>query len=195
MITTTFYWKIKTQDLCYRKQMSWRMYVVFTHDPGECQNPHYWGVNSFSGNCLGPSGNKPLPEPILNQGPISRRIFRRDSNSRENFGVLCNAIIGYHIATKFYTCHDSITVVPCAKFHTDHFHKTTTIAEWNFHWTGINMDKLFAIKWTKIYVAIRFHHATVWHGVSVGTVWRHRTRLTLVQLIPCYLSTPIHNLI
>ena len=145
----TFYWKIKTQDLCYRKQISWIMYIVVTHDPGKCQNPHYWVVNSCSDNCSGPSGNKPLPEPVLNQGPISQRIH--DSNSRENYWFSCNAMIRYHIATKFYTCHDSITVVPCAKFHSDHFHKkkNPTIAEWNFHQTCINMDKLFAVKWTQ----------------------------------------------
>ena len=98
------------------------MYVVVIHDPGECQNPNYWVVNSCSCNWLGKSGNKPLPEPMLNHAPISRRIFRSDSNSRENFWFLCNAIIGYHIATKLYTCHDSTAVVPCAKLHSDHFH-------------------------------------------------------------------------
>ena len=113
----------------------------------------------------------------------------------EIFCFRVTATIGYHIATKLYTCHDSTAVVPCAKFDSDHFHKKIpTKAEWNFHQTGISMDQLFAANGPKICVAIRRHYATMWHGASGGTIWQHRTRLTLFQLIPCYLTTPIHYL-
>ena len=36
----------------------------------------------------------------------------------------CIAFVGYHIATKFCTCHDSTAVMPCAKFHSNPFATT-----------------------------------------------------------------------
>ena len=175
------------------------MYIVVTHDPGECQNPHYWVVNSSSGNWLGKSGNKPLPEPMLNHGPISRRIFRRDSNSRENLWFLCNAIIGYHIATKLYTCHDSTAVVPCAKFHSDHFHWKSDDSRIEFpsnlHQHGWIVRREMGPRSISPHGAIMLQCGMVpvvalygdielgWHWFSPG-----------VQLIPCHLTTPIHYL-
>ena len=52
----------------------------------------------------------------------------------------------YHIATKFCTCHDSTAVVPCAKFHSDHFMTSWMRAVWNFHRIWITMEKSF-VKW------------------------------------------------
>ena len=39
----------------------------------------------------------------------------------------------HHISTKLCTCQDSTAVMPCAKFHSDHFTTTWMGAEWNFH--------------------------------------------------------------
>ena len=41
---------------------------------------------------------------------------------------MCNFIVRNHIATQFCT-----TVVPCAKFHNDHFTKSRMRTAWNFH--------------------------------------------------------------
>ena len=58
----------------------------------------------------------------------------------------CKAIVRYHIATKFCTYHNSTSVMPCAKFHSDHFTITWMGAEWNFHRNWIMIKKLF-MKW------------------------------------------------
>ena len=50
---------------------------------------------------------------------------------------------GYYITTKFCTCHDSTAVMPCTKFHSDHFTATWMRAECNFHGIWITMEKLF----------------------------------------------------
>ena len=49
----------------------------------------------------------------------------------ENY-FCCDFIVGYYIAAKPCTCHDS-TAVPCAKFHSGHFPTTLTRAELNCH--------------------------------------------------------------
>ena len=72
-------------------------------------------------------------------------FFHQNSNSMENL-FECNSIVGYHIASKFCTCHDSIAVMPCATFHSDHFITTWMRAKWNFHRIWIMMAKSFA-KW------------------------------------------------
>ena len=177
-----FYWKIKNQDLCYPKQICSKMYVVLTHDPGQCQDLNYWGGNIGSGNCLVLSGNKPKPK--LNQAPISRKIFHRDSYSTENWS-LCNSIIGYHIPPKCCTfqdrcctCHNSTAVVPCAKFHSDHFNTNPTREEWHFHRTWIIMDKLFKkmgpdlCRHTALscYNVAWWHHIVTQNWVDIGSV-------------------------
>ena len=74
------------------------------------------------------------------QMPISRTIFHPNWNSTENM-FSCNSILGYHIATKFCTCHDDITVVPCAKLHSDYFTSTWMRAKLNLHRIWITMEK------------------------------------------------------
>ena len=44
---------------------SWAFHVKLPSD--ECHKHHWWLVNVGSGNGLVPSGNKPLPEPMLTQ--------------------------------------------------------------------------------------------------------------------------------
>ena len=88
-----------------------------------------------------------------------------------------------HTTTVQESCHArNFTVITFVK-------KNPTVAEWNFHQTCINMDKMSPWNGPKIYVAIRRIYAKMWHG---ATVWRHITRLTMVQLIPCYVTTAIH---
>ena len=48
---------------------------------------HWWSVNTGSGNGLVPSGNKPLPEPMLTQ--ISRHLASQGHNE---FTVISNYI-------------------------------------------------------------------------------------------------------
>ena len=55
--------------------------------------------------------------------------------------------IVYHIATKSCTCHDSRAVVPCAKFHSDHFTRAWMREKWDLHRIWIRMEKSF-VKWT-----------------------------------------------
>ena len=57
-----------------------------------------------------------------------------------------NSITDDHIATKFGTCHDSLAVVPCAKYCSDHFISIWMRAKWNFHHIWIVMEKLL-VKW------------------------------------------------
>ena len=67
-----------------------------------------------------------------------------------------NSITGDHIATKFGTCHDSLAVVPCAKYCSDHFIIIWIRAQWNFHHIWIVMEKLL-VKW-----------APAWHILISG---------------------------
>ena len=78
-------------------------------------------------------------------GPFHERIFHRYSNSIENrfYG---NCIVGFHISPNFCTCHDSIAVVPCAQFRSDHLTTTRMGSEWNFHRIWITMENSF-MKW------------------------------------------------
>ena len=64
-------------------------------------------------------------------GPFHEWFFHRYSNSMANW-FWCKSILGHHVAIKFYTCHDSTALVPCAKFHSDHFPTTWMRTEWNF---------------------------------------------------------------
>ena len=48
----------------------------------------------------------------------------------------------YHIATHFCTCHDSKAVVPCAKFHSDHFITTGMRTEENLNYGGKLVRKM-----------------------------------------------------
>ena len=92
-----------------------------------------------------------------------------------------------HAMTVQLSCHaQNFTVIT--------FIKNPMIAECNFHQTCFNMDQLFIVNGPKIYVAIRRHYATMGLGTSGGTAWRHRTRLTLVPLFPCYLTIPTNHL-
>ena len=60
-----------------------------------------------------------------------------------------NSITDDHIATKFGTCHDSLAVVPCAKYCSDHFISIWMGAKWNFHHIWIVMEKLL-VKWAPV---------------------------------------------
>ena len=82
---------------------------------------------------------------ILLRVPFHGRFIVRDLNSMENW-FSCNSISGYNITTKFYTCHNSIAVMPCAEFHNDHLTTTWISVECNLHGIWIMMKKLF-MKW------------------------------------------------
>ena len=64
-----------------------------------------------------------------------------------------NSITDDHIATKFGTCHDSLAVVPCAKYCSDHFISIWMRAKWNFHHIWIVMEKLL-VKWAPGFLVI-----------------------------------------
>ena len=53
-------------------------------------------------------------------GPFHEHIFHRNSNSLENW-FWWISILGYHITTKFCTCHDNTAVMPCSTFHSNCF--------------------------------------------------------------------------
>ena len=63
--------------------------------------------------------------------PFHERLFHCNSNSMKNW-FYHNSIVGHHITTKFCTCHDTTTVMPSAKFHSDHFTTKYLRVEWNF---------------------------------------------------------------
>ena len=72
-------------------------------------------------------------------------FFHHNSNSME-ISFSCNSIAGDHITTKFCTRHDSIAVMPCAKFCSDHFIRIWMRGKWNFHRIWIVMERLL-VKW------------------------------------------------
>ena len=78
-------------------------------------------------------------------GLFHERIFHRYSNSIE-IRFYGNCIVGFHISPNFCTCHDSIAVVPCAQFRSDHLTTTQMGSEWNFHRIWITMENSF-MKW------------------------------------------------
>ena len=53
----------------------WLRHLLWNCPNMNVSGPHWWSVNIGSGNGLVPSGNKPLPEPMLTQ--ISVTIWRR----------------------------------------------------------------------------------------------------------------------
>ena len=61
---------------------------------------------------------------MLSRAPFHQPYFIFD---------LCNSITRYHIVTKFCTCHDSTAVVPCEKFHCDHFTTMWMRSGWILH--------------------------------------------------------------
>ena len=64
------------------------------------------------------------------RGPVHERFSHRKLDFK------CNFIVENHIATKFCT-----TVVPCAKFHKDHFTQSCMRTTWNFHRIWITTEK------------------------------------------------------
>ena len=70
------------------------------------------------------------------QRPSSWTIFPIVILIRWKLDFKCNFIVENHIATKFCT-----TVVPCAKFHKDHFTQSCMRTTWNFHRIWITTEK------------------------------------------------------
>ena len=77
----------------------------------------------------------------------------------------------HHIATNFYTCHDSKAVVPCARFHSDHFITISTRAEWNFHPIWILMEISF-VKWVP---GLTWYYVPV-HGSDLPLIHHRASR-------------------
>ena len=47
--------------------LAWAKTSLWNSSQVNATESQYWGVNIGSGNVLVPSGNKPLPEPLLTQ--------------------------------------------------------------------------------------------------------------------------------
>ena len=73
------------------------------------------GINEvFHFRLMSHVGTLSLGHPFLQT--ISLPIFTQNSNLMDNsLGI--NVVLGHHIATNFCTWHDSIAVMPCAKFY------------------------------------------------------------------------------
>ena len=114
------------------------------------------------------------------------KVFRHDSNSREKFWFLCNAIIGYNIATKLCTCHDSTAVVPCAKFHSDHFHWKSDGSRMEFpsnlHLHGWIVCREMGPRsmWPYGAIGLSTHPGT---GVDGASVWRWKPGWKLADFL------------
>ena len=77
----------------------------------------------------------------LTRSPFHKRFHHHNSNSMET-QFMFDSTVGYHIATKFCTWHDSYVVMPCAKFHSDHFIIIWMRVEWNFHRIWTTMEEI-----------------------------------------------------
>ena len=106
------------------------------------------------------------PDWCTRQSPISLMIVR-SPNSLENMPC-CNSITGHSIATNFCTCHDSTTVVPCAKFRS---HRSLE-SMWNQN------ETLFKSK-------LRWETHYSW--------WRHQMETFFVPLALCVGNSPVNG--
>ena len=106
-------------------------------------------------------------------GPFHERSFHRILNSMENWFKCCIMVM-YHNTTKSCTCHESTAVVPCAKFHSNHFRITSMRLEWNFHRIWITMEKSF-VKWAS---GARFTNDIL---PAIQTRWK--LRLAVIPLL------------
>ena len=80
-----------------------------------------------------------LPSVIwLGAGGHFITIFIQNSNSVKN---LWNYVNGNHITSNLSTWHDSLAVVPCAKFWSDYFIGIWKKHLWNFHRIWITLEK------------------------------------------------------
>ena len=107
-----------------------------------CITWHFWGTNrklTFSWK-ITPLGAIPPLKSATDQGPISLTIFADNSNSMEILSC-CNSVAGHQIATKFCTCHDSIAVMQCTKFGSDHHIRIEVRVKQSFHRIWIAMEK------------------------------------------------------
>ena len=77
----------------------------------------------------------------LNRGPFHEQFFHNSILMANLFQ--CNSNVGYHVTTKFCTCHNSTAVIPCAKFHSDHFTITWMRLEWTSHCIWITMEQSY----------------------------------------------------
>ena len=123
--------------------------------------PSSWIYTSFqSSNFPGITlSNKPWD-------PFRERFFHRISNSMTNW-FLCKLFARYHIATNFYTWHDSTAVVRCAKCHSDHFTTIRMRAEWISH----RMEKS-VVKWVCVWVQPRLNKCTSHEPMNT---WSHES--------------------
>ena len=82
------------------------------------------------------------PQQATNQnlGPVSLTVFFLQFKCDGN-PPCCNSLTGHKIATNFCTCHDSTTVVPCAKLQNDNVVGIEVKAKRNFHRISIMMEK------------------------------------------------------
>ena len=92
---------------------------------------------------------------------------------------LCLSIVGYHIVTKFCTCHDNI-VMPWAKFHCDHFNTTWLRLESNFCQIWIAMEKLF-MKWVHIQHSDSYLTVDLTTFIITLTHWGRDKMVTIFQ--------------
>ena len=67
-------------------------------------------------------------------------FFAHNSNSMEIWPCH-DSVAGHKIATNFCTCHNSIAVVPCTKFCSDHCIRIEVRVKRNFHQIWIAMEK------------------------------------------------------
>ena len=61
----------------------------------------------------------------------------------------CKSFLCHHITTNLRTRHDSYAVMSCAKFRSDHFIRTWSRRNWNFHQSWIVMGKSW-VKWVSV---------------------------------------------
>ena len=152
MIRTMFHWKIKTQDLCNPKQICWIMNIV-GHPPMTQVNAKIpttvestvvwviaWAKQETS-HC---------PNQCWARGLFRQRFSILIQIGGQILGFRVTPSLGTislqnctHTTTVPKSCHvRNLTVNPLVK-------KNPTIAEWNFHQTCFNMDKLFAVTWAQ----------------------------------------------
>ena len=126
--------------------------------------------------CFGMCGRASV---LWSGGPFHVGYFHDNSHTLE-IKLWFNSIVGYKITTKFCTCHRTTAVIPCAKFHSDHFITTWMRAGWMFHWIWITMEKR-SWNWPQgnlLHVLLVGGVVLYWYFKSTTGVTSHRSRMS-----------------
>ena len=102
----------------------------------------------------------------------------------------CNSIVLHYIATSSCTCHDSITVVSCAIFHSNHFTTIWKRAKWNLHPIWKLRSKIIRERRPRMWNHDEFRSESLQPAIFQCSWWRHQIETFSALLALCQEDSP-----